>query len=66
MFIRLVRKRGKRRKPIKLSVTVAANNNINSCFGGNHIEEYSEIKDVYVDSRIRTLSFYEDLRPAYV
>lgn len=28
-------------------------------------EAYSELRDVYVDSRMRLLSFHEDHRPAY-
>ena len=54
------------RKPKKITVTVTSVDN-NNGFGdetANNI--YSEIKEVLVDSRIRTFSFHEDYRPAYV
>ena len=50
------------RKLMKLSVTIS---NTAHEFGGNE-NVYSEIKEVEVDPKIRTLSFAEDLRPAYV
>lgn len=48
------------RMPAQINVAVAVAGN---AFGA---EEYSEIKEVFVDSRIKTLKFWEDERPAYV
>jgi hypothetical protein len=45
----------------KLDVAV---DSIANAFGRE--ETYSEIKEVKVDSRMRTLSFHHDHRPAYV
>jgi hypothetical protein len=55
------------RKPLLLSVTVtapqaAADSSAFDCAANN----YAEIKDVFVDSRKRLLSFAEDFRPAYL
>ena len=46
---------------ITVSLTVASND-----FGGDDDNNYCEIRDVFVDNKIRTLSFCEDHRPAYV
>lgn len=46
------------RKPITIKVAVQ-----NSSFG---CEEYSELKEVHLDNKLRMRKFHEDLRPAYV
>jgi hypothetical protein len=51
------------RKPRALSVTVTSP--ADSAWGESGANNYAEIKDVFVDSRKRLLSFAEDYRPAY-
>jgi hypothetical protein len=51
-----------RRPSVKISVTV--NKDQQNAFRAE--EEYSEIKEIPIDRRMRTLSFHEDVRPAYV
>jgi len=55
------RKRGKVSISVSLSVSLPDDFNNNDGGGG-----YCEIRDVWVDNRIRTLHFCEDNRPAYV
>jgi hypothetical protein len=48
------------RKPIIINVTIAMPS---TSFG---TEEYSELKEVHLDNKIRMRKFHEDMRPAYV
>ena len=54
-------KQPRRLTSITVSLTVSSND-----FGGDDDHNYCEIRDVFVDNKIRTLSFCEDHRPAYV
>lgn len=54
-------KQPRRLTSITVSLTVSSND-----FGGDDDRNYCEIRDVFVDNKIRTLSFCEDHRPAYV
>jgi hypothetical protein len=49
------------RKPQRITVTISSSTNE---FATS--DAYSEIREIAVDSKLRTFSFVEDLRPAYV
>jgi chromatin assembly factor 1 subunit A len=61
--VKLARKR--LRKPKKILVTVDIEKEGGNAFTQANSATFSEIREVEIDSRMRTLKFCEDLRPAY-
>jgi len=62
--IRLVKKKHRRPKKIMVTVDIDKESGAN-VFAQANSATFSELREIEVDSRMRTLKFFEDYRPAY-